>query len=97
MKMAAVNLFFHGMWNCEVMCANALLPGDFVIAYRISGFPLGIFKIEEKEKCRSWHRHNVSFQKRPDDESIQLSTIPFHERPKDDGIQMDLFGTPPPA
>lgn len=97
-KMAAVNLFLHGMWNSEVMCANALAPGDFVIAYRISQFPFGIFKIEDKEKSTLWHKHNASFQKKPAaGESITLNTVPFPERPKDDGMQLELFGNPPPV
>jgi len=97
-KMAALNLFLHGMWNSEVLCANALLPEDFVIAYRISFLPLGIFKIEDKEKSKLWHRHNASIQKKQSvGESITLNTVPFAERPKDDGMQLDLFSNPPPT
>lgn len=51
-KMAALNLFLNGVWNSEVMCANSLLPDDFVIAYRISFVPLGIFIIEAKEQSK---------------------------------------------
>lgn len=39
-KITALNLFLNGIWNSEVMCANALLPDDFVIAYHISLLPL---------------------------------------------------------
>ena len=99
-KMAALNLFLHGMWRSEVLCANALVAGDFVIAYRISLLPLGIFKIEYKEQSRLWHMHNNSFVKErvtSPGELIQLSTVPFAERTKDDGMQLDLFGNQPPT
>lgn len=54
-KMAVINLFLSGVWNTEVMCANALDPRDFFISYRISTNPLGIYKIEDKEKSPLWH------------------------------------------
>lgn len=93
-KMAALNLFLNGIWNSEVMCANALAPDDFVLSYHISFFPFGIFKIEDKEKSRLWHLHQNSFIKKstpPHGETIILDTTPFAERKKDDGIQLDLF------
>jgi type I restriction-modification system DNA methylase subunit len=61
-KMAALNLFLNGMWHSEVMCANALSPKDFIISYRISLLPFGIFKIEEKENSPLWHMHQNSFE-----------------------------------
>lgn len=54
-KMTALNLFLNGVFKSEVMCANALFPDDFIYSYRISLFPLGIFRIEEKEKFKLWH------------------------------------------
>ena len=54
-KMTALNLFLNGIWNSEVMCANALMPDDFVCSYRISFIPFGIFKIEKKEASKLWH------------------------------------------
>lgn len=93
-KMTALNLFLNGMWNSEVMCANALLPEDFVISYRISLLPFGIFKIEKKENSKLWHMYKNSF---PDREAtrfsnaIVLDSTPFSERKKDDSIQLDLF------
>lgn len=91
-KMTALNLFLNGMWNSEVMCINALFPDDFVIAYHISFLPLGIFKIEEKEKSRLWHLHRNSFaaKEKPSD-SIVLDKTPFSERPKDNSTQLGLF------
>jgi type I restriction-modification system DNA methylase subunit len=81
-KMTALNLFLNGIWNSEVMCANSLSPDDFVISYRISLFPLGIFKIEEKEKSLLWNMHRDSFEKR--------EVKPFTEAPKT-GNQLVLF------
>ncbi|MEP6673661.1 MAG: N-6 DNA methylase [Ferruginibacter sp.] len=93
-KMTALNLFMHGAWHSEVMCANALDPDDFVTAYRISCLPLGIFKIDSKEKSKLWHLHNNSFLARQEEQrsaSIQLSKTPFNKRKKDDSSQLDLF------
>lgn len=93
-KMTALNLFLNGVWNSEVMCANALNPTDFVISYHISFLPLGIFKIEEKEKSLLWYMHINSFvftkNKRTGD-LITLDPTPFTDRKKDTGEQLDLF------
>jgi len=48
-KMTALNLFLNGIWNSEVLCANALLPEDFVIAYNISLFLLVYLKSQRKK------------------------------------------------
>jgi type I restriction-modification system DNA methylase subunit len=94
-KMAALNLFLNGMWNSEVMCANALAPDDFVISYRISFLPLGIFKITEKEKSKLWVMHKNSFplseKKEPISSNIILDKTPFSKRTKDNSTQLDLF------
>lgn len=93
-KMTALNLFLNGIWNSEVMCANALVPNDFVIAYRISFFPLGIFKIEVKEQSRLWQLQQHSFvanETKPVGDDIILDQRPFSERKKDSAIQLDLF------
>lgn len=90
-KMSALNLFLNGVWNSEVMCANALLPSDFSFSYRISFLPLGIFKIEDREKSKLWHMHNASFEKKSGGDSIVLNPTPFSERPKDEGTQLPLF------
>ena len=76
------------------MCANALAPNDFVIAYQISFIPLGIFKIEEKEQSKLWHLHKNSFpakKNKATSASIILDPTPFSERTKDDATQLDLF------
>ena len=93
-KMTALNLFLNGMWDSEVMCADALRSDDFVIAYHISSFPLGIFKIEDKEQSRLWHMHRNSFgksEKQSIGASIMLDKTPLSERSKDIGTQLYLF------
>jgi len=93
-KMAALNLFLNGVWNSEVMCANSLMPDDFVIAYHISFVPLGIFKIEEKENSDLWQLHRNSFascKKEHTNPAIEVNSKPFVEIKKDDGTQLNLF------
>jgi type I restriction-modification system DNA methylase subunit len=93
-KITALNLFLNGIWHSEAMCANSLSPSDFVISYRISFLPLGIFKIEDKEKSELWHLHHNSFvkdNKPPAGSMIQLDSRPFSERKKDNSAQLDLF------
>jgi len=58
-KMTALNLFLSGIFNSEVMCANALLPDEFRGSYVVSFLPFGIFRIEEKEKSLLWHLVNA--------------------------------------
>jgi hypothetical protein len=92
-KMAALNLFLNGIWHSEVMCANALIPGDFVIAYHISLLPFGIFKIEEKEQSMLWQLQKNSFQNTTHSAGGLITTpiAPFREQPKDAGTQLGLF------
>jgi len=93
-KMTALNLFLNGIWNSEAMCANALMPDDFVISYRVSFLPLGIFKIGEKEQSPLWHLHRNSFNSKQRENlgsSINLDSTPYSERKKDDSMQLDLF------
>ena len=90
-KMTALNLFLNSIWYSEVMCADALLPNDFVISYHISFAPLGIFKIEEKEKSRLWHLVQQSLTKEKTSDNIALDSTPFNERSKDNSSQLNLF------
>lgn len=91
-KMTAINLFLNGVWNSEVMCANFLAPDDFVIAYHISSFPLGIFKIEQKENCKLWHLHRNSFTQNPKKSVEKKTDFVFTNKNVDPhGTQMDLF------
>jgi type I restriction-modification system DNA methylase subunit len=57
-KMTALNLFLNGIFNSEVLCANALLPQEFRGSYIISVLPFGVFRIAEKEKSFLWHLMN---------------------------------------
>ncbi len=94
-KMTALNLFFNGAFNSEVMCANALSPTDFVISYRISMFPLGIFKVENKEDSLLWNMHCNSFAKQETkgkmSDKIVVDNRPFSERGKNNASQLVLF------
>lgn len=49
-QMTAINLFLNGIFQAEVMCANALQFDDFHISYSISFLPFGIFRIKDKEQ-----------------------------------------------
>ncbi|MCG3167145.1 MAG: hypothetical protein POELPBGB_02929 [Bacteroidia bacterium] len=66
-KMTALNLFLNGLRG-EVICADALAPSDFRMGYKVSFFPLGIFKIE-KEQSFIWQYQQNSFTHKPPDES----------------------------
>lgn len=59
-KMAVINLFLNGL-SGEVMCANSLNPDDFSFSYRTSHYPLGIFRVEDKEESSLWNRVQHSF------------------------------------
>jgi type I restriction enzyme M protein len=66
-KMTALNLFLNGVWDSEVMCADARVSGDFVLSYNISFRPKGIFKIEQKEKSKLWQLTKDSPIVKPND------------------------------
>lgn len=91
-KMTAINLFLNGMWNSEVMCADALLPEDFIISYRISNIPLGIFKVEHKEQSMLWQMYrNSSYKNEANGKEGLTNLRPFIEIPKNDSSQLNLF------
>ena len=94
-KMTALNLFLNGVFNSEVMCANALSPNDFVISYKISMFPLGIFKIANKEQSKLWNMHRNSFPsmqpKEKMSDKIVVNETSFNKRLKDSSSQLHLF------
>ena len=64
-RMATINLFLNGLKG-EVLCGNSLFPDDFSFSYRVSFFPLGIFKIENKVQSILWNLHKNSFSIRPE-------------------------------
>jgi type I restriction-modification system DNA methylase subunit len=64
-KMTVLNLFLNGVFNGEVMWANALNPDDFRMSYKLSFLPFGIFRIAEKENSPLWNMNRESFNKKP--------------------------------
>jgi type I restriction-modification system DNA methylase subunit len=90
-KMTALNLFLNGIFHSEVMWGDALSPDDFRISYAISFLPLGIFRIEEKEKSKLWHLHKNSFPARTE-KPKQAITLPSKDGPPvGTGSQLHLF------
>lgn len=92
-RMTALNLFLNGVFNGEVMWANALDPNDFRMSYRLSFLPFGIFRITEKENSHLWQLNQNTFQKK-----AQQEPPPFREKKLweklDDGSgdsQLQLF------
>ncbi len=71
-KMTALNLFLNGMFNSEVMCGNFLMSNDFRFSYRLSFLPLGIFRIDKKEKSPLWHSLQMDIQAKPNIDDIKL-------------------------
>lgn len=60
-KITAINLFLNGLKG-EVMCGDSLARDDFRFGYKISIFPLGIFKIEVKEASIIWQSQQKQHQ-----------------------------------
>lgn len=88
-KMTALNLFLNGMFHSEVMCADALVPGDFRFSYRTSFLPFGVFRITEKEQSPLWHLLKNSW---PEKEVKEKQPPPeFSEQKYDNGSQLTIF------
>lgn len=90
-KMTALNLFLNGVFHSEVMCADALMPGDFRISYVISFLPLGIFRIEDKEQSKLWRTYQNSY---PEKKSVVKPDITWRSEdapPVGNGSQLQLF------
>lgn len=87
-QMTVLNLFLNGIFHAEVMQANALNPHDFVVSYRTSFLPFGIFKITEKTQSRLWNMHQNSFNQNRVIHHPLTSSLPL---PTDRGEQMSLF------
>ncbi len=89
-KMSAINLFLNGMFRWEVLCANALIPGDFTFSYRISFLPFGVFRIKEKENSRLWHLLKNSWNR---NEKVVKTPAPFEAKDKPEGgvTQLKFF------
>ncbi|MBS1631487.1 MAG: SAM-dependent DNA methyltransferase [Bacteroidetes bacterium] len=92
-KMTALNLFLNGIFNAEIMCADALSPTSFFISYRLSFLPLGIFRITEREDSPLWHAHKEAFYTKP---QVDRKPIILPSESGDSGFdpgasQMSLF------
>lgn len=62
-KITAINLFLNGLGG-EVICGDALADDDFRFGYWISLFPLGIFKIDTKEKSLIYQSQRPTFSRK---------------------------------
>lgn len=93
-KMTALNLFLNGIFHSEVMWADALLRDDFKISYVISLFPLGIFRIENKEQSKLWHMYKNCFPDKEPAKTRATVTLPSKSGEADvtqAATQMSLF------
>ena len=88
-KMSAMNFFLNGLFHSEVLCADALLPEDFRVSYRISFLPFGVFRITEKEQSRLWHLLKNSWDK-PQPKEGQEPPV-FDGKQVHSGNQMTFF------
>lgn len=91
-KMAVLNLFLNGVFHAEVMCANALVSGDFRVSYVTSFLPFGIFRITDKERSKFWHMYQSSFATRA--KALNVADIKLPSESGDfseDGPQLTLF------
>lgn len=89
-KMAAINLFLNGVFDSEVMWADALLPDCFFMSYRISFLPFGIFRIAERDNSLLWKLHRNSFKRNQPQPTPELSFMPSTP-PMTSGTQLELF------
>ncbi len=90
-KMTALNLFLNGIFHAEVMCANALDPNDFRISYKLSFLPLGIFRIEEKERSRLWQMNRNAFTQNAKPVPPHIISPSEETKPAGNGSQLRLF------
>lgn len=89
-KMAAINLFLNGMFHCEVMCADALLPEYFHMSYATSFLPFGLFRICEKENSWIWNAHVQTSRRHQPEPKAELQFIAANNTLVD-GTQLKLF------
>lgn len=68
-QMTVINLFLNGIFDAEVLCADALRNDDFHISYKTSLLPFGIFRIIEKEQSELYQMRKKSNAK--NDEIVQ--------------------------
>ncbi|HLP21029.1 MAG TPA: N-6 DNA methylase, partial [Chitinophagales bacterium] len=87
-KMTALNLFLSGIFHGEVMCANALVPGEFTVSYKTSFLPFGLFRILDKEKSRLWNMYQHTFKKA---DVAKHPPPEFDDSRLDTGSQLTIF------
>jgi type I restriction-modification system DNA methylase subunit len=88
-KMTAMNFFLNGLFHSEVLCADALMPEDFRVSYKVSFFPFGVFRITEKEKSPLWHLLNNCWD-RPQKKEMKEPPV-FDGKQVHSGNQMTFF------
>ncbi len=87
-KMSALNMFLNGIFHGEVMWADALMPDDFKMSYKLSFLPFGIFRIQQKEQSLLWQINLNTFKK----EKLSPGTLPSEDRVNtEQGSQLMLF------
>ncbi len=86
-KMTVINLFLNGCFYAEVMCANALTHDDFIVSYKISFLPFGIFRIDNKEDSSLWHMYRESFVNSIKSEKQEI----VFDKEINQGEQLNLF------
>ncbi len=92
-KMAAITLFLSGIFHAEVMCADSLMPETFVVSYRTSFLPFGVFKVNRAEASPLWHmvqRRNVPAPA-PASADIVLPSEETGKAPPGPASQLHLF------
>jgi type I restriction-modification system DNA methylase subunit len=88
-KMSVLNMFLNGIFFGEVMWANALNPDDFQMSYKLSMYPLGIFRIQEKEQSLLWKLNQNTFKKKS---QMSEGTLPSEEgKSSGQSSQLKLF------
>jgi len=88
-KMSALNMFLNGIFFGEVMWSDALRPDDFRMSYKLSWYPFGIFRIQNKEESMLWKLHVNSFNKMP---LVNTGTLPSEDEiAGKQGSQLKLF------
>lgn len=88
-KMTAINMFLNGIFHGEVMWADALNPDDFKMGYKLSLFPFGIFRIQEKEQSLLCKLNQNNFKKEP---RFSPGILPSEERAiTEEGSQLQFF------
>jgi type I restriction-modification system DNA methylase subunit len=87
-KMTAINLFLNGIFRSEVMWGDPLLP-EFRLSYQLSFSPIGIFRIEQKEKSRLYRMLLYSQDESRKDKSEKTKQVANIVLPSKSGENID--------